>query len=201
MVIALVTGKTGNRNDKHVNFFNEPTKIETIKLNLETEEYQTNVCPQNRFPDRVDYAAGSLWKNGQFSICGGRSIKEISPKAECRCWLFKNGGWRGRGCLGRFERDKFGRTSHGASNTGTSIWVTGGNRGKDNDYARYYSNSGRYRSTEIINPDGKITEGPDLPERRSGHCQISYRHNTYVIGECTCLDIVSPSDSLYISTL
>jgi len=37
-------------------------------------------------------------------------------------------------------------------------------------------------STEIIHSDGKITPGPDLPEARSSHCQLSYEQSTFIIG-------------------
>ena len=64
------------------------------------------------------------------------------------------------------------RSNHGASNIGNSIWITGG------------YNSGRLASTEIIHSDGKITPGPDLPQARKIHCQISHGQTTFIIGKC-----------------
>ena len=63
------------------------------------------------------------------------------------------------------------RSYHGASNIGNSIWITGG------------YNNGNLESTEIIHSDGKITPGPDLPQGRCCHCQISYEKSTFIIGK------------------
>ena len=47
-----------------------------------------------------------------------------------------------------------------------ALWVTGGqnyNPPTDNDLA----------STELIHPDGTVTNGPSLPAARQGHCMVN----------------------------
>ena len=56
---------------------------------------------------------------------------------------------------------------------GNKIWITGG----------YSNENGHLTSTEIINPDGSITPGPELPEKRNVHCQLSYQNKVYIIGK------------------
>ena len=134
-------------------------RIEIIK-----ENFKTKVCSQMpNYPLEVYLAGGSIWKDGKFSICGG--VKNYNKKYS-KCYLMENGEWKLSGKL------QTARSYHGASNIGNSIWITGG-----------YKND-RLASTEIIHSDGKITPGPDLPEARHSHCQISYEQSTFIIGKC-----------------
>ena len=38
-------------------------------------------------------------------------------------------------------------------------------------------------STEFIHENKRVTQGPDLPEARSDHCQMSYQYITIITGE------------------
>ena len=38
-------------------------------------------------------------------------------------------------------------------------------------------------STEFIHENKSVTQGPDLPEARSDHCQMSYQYITIITGE------------------
>ena len=149
MVTALVTGWP----------YDERRRVEIIKENFKTE-----VCfNMPEYPFGVDRAAGGTWKNGEVSLCGGYDGDSYVQQ----CYSLKNSEWTTIGTL------QEGISGHGASNIGSSIWLTGG--------------KGNYvylASTEIINPDGKITPGPDLPQPRYGHCQISYGQSTFIIGKC-----------------
>ena len=79
-----------------------------------------------------------------------------------------NGQWKAN-----INNLKTGRSRHAASNIGNNIMFSGG-----------YNGSQRLSSTEIMHHDGKITSGPNLPQGRSGHCQVSYGHTTLIIGKC-----------------
>ena len=82
------------------------------------------------------------------------------------------------------------RNAHGASNIGDVIWITGG------------VNNAILASTEIIYSDGKVTPGPDLPEARYGHCQITYEQTTFIIGRyILCKSICTLCSKKIYSTL
>lgn len=101
-----------------------------------------------------------MWKDGKLTICGGYSGNYIS-----KCYSLENGEWT-------LNKLKTGRGQHGASNIGNKIFITGG-----------WTNGQILASTEIIHPDGKITQGPNLPQARGYHCQISHEQNTFIIGK------------------
>ena len=131
-------------------------KIEIIK-----ENFQTEVCNQmQQYPLEVYDASGSTWKDGKLFICGG---EDSSKKSQC--YTLDNGVWQLN-----IENLQTARNAHGASNIGDVIWITGG------------VNNAILASTEIIYSDGKVTPGPDLPEARYGHCQITYEQTTFIIG-------------------
>ena len=147
MVTLLVTG--------------DPTsgsgRIEIIKENFKTE-----VCNQMQdYPLEVQEAAGSHWKNGKLSICGG------FPSTS-ECYTLDNGEWKPTS-----QNLQIGKCCHAAFNIGNNIWFTGG----------FGTNNQRLSSTEIMHHDGKITAGPDLPQARSSHCQISHGDTTFIIGK------------------
>ena len=147
MVTLLVTGYPESGSGR----------IEIIKENFKTE-----VCNQMQvYPLEVYLAAGSHWKDGKLSICGGNSYTT-------ECYTLDNGEWKPTNQSLQIER-----IGHAASNIGNNIWITGGHDG-----------SQRLSSTEIMHPDGKITPGPDLPQARSSHCQISFGQTTFIIGKC-----------------
>lgn len=56
-----------------------------------------------------------------------------------------------------------------ATPDGNSLFITGG---------RAPVPSGEYTTrtdtTEFINVDGTVTQGPKMPEKRSGHCMVNY---------------------------
>ena len=78
-----------------------------------------------------------------------------------------NGQWKAN-----INNLKTKRTWHAASNIGNNILFSGGHNGQ------FLS------STEIMHHDGKITSGPNLPQGRDSHCQVSYGHTTFIIGKC-----------------
>ena len=51
-------------------------------------------------------------------------------------------------------------------------WFTGGSDGEKS-----------IKSTEILNDDGSNKQGPDLPEARQRHCQVSDDNWIFVIGK------------------
>ena len=106
MVTLLVTGQPRSGSGR----------IEIIK-----ENFETKVCSQMpEYPLEVTAAAGSNWKDGKFTICGGYNAYQVSE-----CYLMKNRKWKFSGKL------KTARSAHGASNIGNFIWITGGyNRAK-----------------------------------------------------------------------
>ena len=146
MVILLVTGGSD--------------RIEIIK-----ENHKTEVCKNMpKYPIEVSSAAGSHWKDGKLSICGGYDGSRTN-----NCYSLDNGQWKAN-----INNLKAERSVHGASNIGNNIWFTGGGG----------NNWEKLSSTEIMHHDGKITSGPNLPQGRSGHCQVSYGHTTLIIGKC-----------------
>ena len=139
------------------------------RVEIIRENFKTKVCSQMpEYPLEISTAAGSNWKDGKFSICGGAKY----PNEYSQCYLMENGKWKLSGNL------QTARRHHGASNIGNSIWITGGFNGR------------KLASTEIIHSDGKITPGPDLPEARWYHCQLSYEQSTFIIGMCISLPIL-----------
>ena len=99
---------------------------------------------------------------------GLRPPIQNSSYAWKNCYSLDNGQWKAN-----INNLKTGRSRHAASNIGNNIMFSGG-----------YNGSQRLSSTEIMHHDGKITSGPNLPQGRSGHCQVSYGHTTFIIGKC-----------------
>ena len=127
------------------------------------EDFKTEVCSNMPdYPLEVYLAAGSMWKDGKLTICGG-----YSSGYRFECYSLENGEWTSNS-----DKLKTARRSHGASNIGNKIFITGG-----------WTKGVRLASTEIIHPDGKITQGPNLPQARRYHCQISHEQNTFIIGK------------------
>ena len=135
-------------------------RIEIIKSNGDVE-----TCPQSfNYPLDVHNAAGGYSNNeGSLSICGGY---DGSYRSEC--YKLENNKWEAAGNL---IQASYG--NGGASHITTGLWITGG-----------YSNGQRFASTELLLPDGKVTSGPNLPEARNAHCQVSYQDSTFIIGKC-----------------
>ena len=163
MVTMLVQG-AANLNER----------VEIIKENFIREGYGLSPCNQKLdYPlKRLQAAAGSLWKNGKLTICGGATQnpgKPVTFKYRSECFSLENGEWSsGKNLL-------TSRYGHGSSNVGNSIWMTGGF--PSFPYVKALA------STEIINTDGNITPGPDLPQGRGSHCQLSYGQSTFIIGK------------------
>jgi len=135
-------------------------RIEIIKPNGDVK-----TCPQSsNYPLKVRDAAGGYSNNeGSVSICGG-----LDGSYRSECYTLEKSKWEPAGNL------KNARNSHGASYITTGLWMTGGWNGLQ-----------RLASTELLLPDGKVTSGPNLPEARSGHCQVSYQDTTFIIGGYT----------------
>ena len=119
-------------------------------------------CPHSSdYPIEVDDAAGSYANNG-LQLCGGWDGSSSRDK----CYKWQNGTWTETQTL------KQARHLHGASTIGNILWITGG------------YNNGRLASTELVGEDGTVTSGPNLPEARDSHCQVTYQHSTFIIGKC-----------------
>ena len=135
-------------------------RIEIIK-----ENHKTEVCNNMPgYPIEVYGAAGSLWKHGKLFICGGYDGSSILNN----CYILDNGQWKANINNLITERNVFA-----GSNIGNYIWFTGGF-----NINQYLS------STAIMHHEGWITSGPNLPQARIQHCQVSYGHTTYIIGKC-----------------
>ena len=141
------------------NFRDGRGKIEIIQ-----ENGQTKICPQSiDFPLEVEDPAGAVMYDGTVVICGG-----WDGFFRSECYKLRNGVWQQRN-----QGLTTARYGHAASITASNtIWMTGG------------YNSGSLSSTEVIHPDGSVTPGPDLPEARGYHCQVSYQNTTLIIGKC-----------------
>ena len=138
------------------------------RIEIIRENHQTEVCNNMPwYPIGVHKAAGSTWNDGRLSICGGTVYQTTSMN---NCYSLENGQWKENN-----NNLKMGRHRHAASNIGTNIWFSGGYNGQNN---------WRLSSTEIMHHDGKITSGPNLPQKRAGHCQVSYGQSTFIIGKC-----------------
>ena len=98
-------------------------------------------------------------------ICEG---SDGSGRKKSNCYVLKNGEWQSTS-----ESLQIARSSHAATNIRKKIWVTGG---RNHEWQKM-------NSTEIIHPDGKVTPGPDLPEARSSHCQVTFEDTTLIIGK------------------
>ena len=133
-------------------------RIEIIKPNGDVK-----TCPQSsNYPLEVRLAAGGYSNNeGSLSICGGW---DGSRRSEC--YTLESSKWEHAGSLVN------ARSHHGASHITTGLWITGGWNGQ------------RLASTELLLPDGKVTSGPNLPEARSSHCQVTYQDSTFIMGKC-----------------
>ena len=133
--------------------------MEIIKPNGEVK-----TCPQSsNYPLDVGFAAGGYSNNASsVTICGGW---DRSRRSEC--YTLEKSRWKPAGILENARYD------HGASYITTGLWMTGG-----------YNGQQILASTELLLPDGKVTSGPNLPERRSFHCQVSYQDYTFIIGKC-----------------
>ena len=116
------------------------------------------------YPLEVSSAAGTHWKDGKLSICGG----DTGSLCTNECYTLDNGEWKPTS-----QNLQIGRSGLAASNIGNNIWITGG-----------WTGIQRLSSSEIMHPDGKIIPGPDLPQARNSHCQISHGQTTFIIGKC-----------------
>ena len=135
--------------------------MEIIKDNGDTK-----TCPQSLdFPLEVEDASGGVLDDGKITICGGLDAS-FTPRSECH--TLTNGVWQPR-----TEGLNIARRDHGSSiifNNNT-LWMTGG-----------YGNGERLSSTELIHPDGRVTPGPNLPEVRHFHCQMSFEEKILITG-------------------
>ena len=141
-------------------------QIEIVKENGDTID-----CPQmTNYPLGVEKAAGASFSDKTTVVCGG-SLRDNESRDDC--YKLTNSKWES---FGKLQTARF---DHAATRIGgDSIWFTGGHVGK----------SGRFRlpTTEILNLDGTITSGPNLPQGREGHCQVSYGQTTFIIGTVVC---------------
>ena len=73
------------------------------------EDFKTEVCSNMpEYPLEVYLAAGSMWKDGKLTICGG-----LSNSFRSECYSLENGEWTSNS-----DKLKTARCKHGASNIG-----------------------------------------------------------------------------------
>ena len=136
-------------------------KIEIIKENGDTKVYPK----VSKYPLKVRKAAGASLPDKTIVICGG---EDNAGRSKSKCYRLANGQWK---IFGQLHTARFGS---GGSLLGNSIWFTGG----------FDSNTGyRLETTEILNSDGTVTLGPNLPNDRNMHCQVTYEDTILIIGE------------------
>ena len=133
-------------------------KIEIIKENGDTKVYPKVF----QYPLKIDSAAGASLPDNTIVICGGQDDVERSE-----CYKLTKGQWKFFGQL------HTARHGHGGSPLGNSIWFTGG----------YNIYTGSLKTTEILNSDGTVTFGPNLPNGREYHCQATHEDTILIIGE------------------
>ena len=130
------------------------------------ENFETRTCPKStNFPLEVYGAVGSYMVGNQnLIICGGN---DGSSKRVSDCYHFVDDKWKKMN-----NGLTTGRSSHGASLTSSDqMWITGG------------WNKGPLSSTNLIQQDGTITSGPQLPQPRYRHCQMSYNGTVIITGK------------------
>ena len=96
------------------------------------------------------------------------------------CYTLEDGIWTTAGNLDN------ARSGHGASFIPNGLWLTDGRDGPI------------LASTELLLPDGKVTSGPNLPEAREYHCQVSHQDSTFIIGKCVLASTSLMVDTQYI---
>ena len=132
-------------------------QIEIVK-----ENGDTTVCPQmTNYPLDVTYAAGASFPDKTTVVCGGY---DNGYRADC--YKLTKSQWESFGQL------QIARRSHAATRIEDSIWFTGG-----------WDGNSILATTEILNLDGAITAGPNLPEGRMDHCIASFGNTILIIGE------------------
>ena len=147
---------------------NEQIQIETIK-----ENGDATVCPQMiNYPLNVYDAAGASFPDKTTVVCGGYGNGGSGNGYKSECYRLKNSLWESFGQL------QTARSGHAATTIGDSIWFTGGD--KLHIPGEGYS---ELATTEILRNDGTIISGPDLPEPRDGHCQVTFGNTILIIGK------------------
>lgn len=182
MRIVVITGSSPNTEE------GEQTKMEVVDVT----EHTTKVCKAS-YPENVDEATAALVGN-KMIICGGKEAKKDEEPEEEEsdpnqsddeyygyseneyeepekepiqsCYSFDQGEWTK---LGDLTTARWSSASVAISN---GLWVTGGKAELEDTLA----------TTEIVRPDGTVEAGPELPEKREGHCMVSYNGTVYSIG-------------------
>ena len=120
---------------------------------------QSRLCKkdESKYPLHVYYATAT-YTNGSILACGGYDISRID-----QCYIFeKNQGWK------ELSKMNQARSSSPSIPIDGGIIVTGG----------YADGFGTLKSSQIVFSDGSaITEGPELPEPRYGHCMAYDKEN------------------------
>ena len=121
---------------------------ESIVMEVIDDSRQSRLCKkdESKYPLQV-YAATATYTNGSILACGGYSIDQ--------CYIFeKNQGWRQLSKMNQARQESASIPIDGG------MIVTGG-----------WDGSNTLKSSQIIFSNGSaITEGPELPEPRYGHC-------------------------------
>ena len=90
---------------------------------------------------------------------------------DAECYQLVNGEWQQMN--NGLTTSRYG---HASSTTSShQLWMTGG-RTNDNGWQRL-------SSTNLIQQDGSITSGPELPQGRYAHCQMSYNGTVIITGK------------------
>merc|ERR1712179_350644 len=129
-------------------------------------------CSVPKYPpdDAIRFVSGTVTEilDGNFVICGGKAWDPMGggPMRK-ECSVLKEGEWS------EMPSMTVPRVGAAASMTSKGWLVTGGFTSGSRDYP--------LDSTEIF-VGGKWLPGPDLPEHRSWHCQVTVGSNVFIFG-------------------
>ena len=124
------------------------------------------------YPLNVYDAAGATFPDKTTVVCGGYDNGGTGNVYRSECYRLKNSVWESFGQL------QTARRGHAASTIGDSIWFTGGNK-----LHIIGEGASELATTEILRNDGTMIPGPDLPEARDGHCQVTFGNTILIIGK------------------
>lgn len=115
-------------------------------------------------PYFLSSAAGGVINNTPI-ICGG-SIYSGSPREQDSCYRFNenSNSWHLHSTM------TARRGTLAATVIKDKLFISGG-----------YDDSGPLASTEFIHADGTVTNGPDLPATRYGHCMVTLHDSKVII--------------------
>lgn len=127
--------------------------------------HKTQKC--QRLQDFPNETVSSAMANlaGQPVVCGGWNWQGQVTGPVASCYKFNGSKWTQFACM------KERRQNPTAIEVKGKLWITGG-----------YCDGQHLKTTELLNADGQVNAGPDLPEALSGHCIVKYADKIFIIG-------------------